>query len=680
MANQTTTIDISLNCASFNKELLELVNTTRSNIDLVTKSFEVLSNSFPSLSSTLRGVLPAIMAVTTAIESWSVIKKGQDLIQGMASYWRTAVGAVNEYNIANSVATTAQVANTASLTLGQIAVGLITGKITLATAATMAWNAVLSSNVIGIVITALAGLGAGMFAYKSIQDDTTSGMESLNGTVDNLGTSYEDVGSKVSEFYNGISSAKSILDDFNTSMIVSSDAEAKLKEDLEKVQSDITTITSNAAEERRKLTDEEIGRLDGLFSKMNELSQKEMDNMTQYQQVVSDRAKVLADTHSGSLEEYEDYSQRLIKSAEETKTALIEKADEQCNEQIYLINQKYASVEERESEAYKQEILNAQDKYTTSVEMATKECSDTLGIIQKGYVDRATELQSYNEAMNGLKSEELETEKAYNIAKEEEEKRFGEVKWGSRSKDLEEISLFNSNMEGMNKEHSDKMASIKDRELSLLDENVSKQASILLGMASETELNGGKVSDEMKIMCNNILDNFDRLPEETKKDMENVLKPMIEQMQREEPKLFNQATSIADGILSRLKKSFDIHSPSRKTRKIFENVMLGAEKGLEDREPILYKKVEYVAGKVNDQFLNDVGGTASRIRENISREALKISASTFSSSGYRANLEGASNINNDNGIVQNVTINQPVKSPYETARVLRRVGRDLAFG
>ena len=36
-------------------------------------------------------------------------------------------------------------------------------------------------------------------------------------------------------------------------------------------------------------------------------------------------------------------------------------------------------------------------------------------------------------------------------------------------------------------------------------------------------------------------------------------------------------------------------------------------------------------------------------------------------------------INNDNGVTQNITFNNPVKTPAETARAIRKVGRELAF-
>ena len=82
------------------------------------------------------------------------------------------------------------------------------------------------------------------------------------------------------------------------------------------------------------------------------------------------------------------------------------------------------------------------------------------------------------------------------------------------------------------------------------------------------------------------------------------MKPMLEEMEKKEPSLFTKATNIANGILNRLKKAFDIHSPSRKTRAIFRNVMKGSELGVEDEEKNLYKQTEQIAKNVQSEFEN----------------------------------------------------------------------------
>lgn len=66
--------------------------------------------------------------------------------------------------------------------------------------------------------------------------------------------------------------------------------------------------------------------------------------------------------------------------------------------------------------------------------------------------------------------------------------------------------------------------------------------------------------------------------------------------------LFSKATGIANGILSRLQKAFNEHSPSKATRKIFKNLMIGSELGLEDEEQNLYNKTDKIASKVLSGF------------------------------------------------------------------------------
>ena len=69
------------------------------------------------------------------------------------------------------------------------------------------------------------------------------------------------------------------------------------------------------------------------------------------------------------------------------------------------------------------------------------------------------------------------------------------------------------------------------------------------------------------------MSSYDSMPPKTREAMKNAMSPMLTEMQKKEPSLFAKASDIANGILSRLKKSFDIHSPSRKTKEIFKNVM-----------------------------------------------------------------------------------------------------------
>ena len=86
--------------------------------------------------------------------------------------------------------------------------------------------------------------------------------------------------------------------------------------------------------------------------------------------------------------------------------------------------------------------------------------------------------------------------------------------------------------------------------------------------------------------------------------MKDALSPMLDEMNKKEPVLFAKATSIANGILGNLRKAFDIHSPSRKVRAIFNQVMEGAEKGLEDDTPKLLGQATSISNEFLDRLKN----------------------------------------------------------------------------
>lgn len=66
-----------------------------------------------------------------------------------------------------------------ALTTKEMVVGVLTGKITLATAAQTAWNAAMNANPIGIVVTAVGALTAGLVAYKIATNDSKDSQYAL---------------------------------------------------------------------------------------------------------------------------------------------------------------------------------------------------------------------------------------------------------------------------------------------------------------------------------------------------------------------------------------------------------------------------------------------------------------------------------------------------------------------
>ncbi|WP_434305896.1 phage tail tape measure protein [Clostridium botulinum] len=122
------------------------------------------------------------------------------------------------------------------------------------------------------------------------------------------------------------------------------------------------------------------------------------------------------------------------------------------------------------------------------------------------------------------------------------------------------------------------------------------------------------------------------------------------------------------GVVDGAKDALGIHSPSR----VFRD-QVG----------------KYMAQGVGVGFENETENIKRSMKKNLSSLTAKMQATVDleTSRTSKAMTSGSRTINNtktinnnDNGVTQINNFNQPVKSPSETARALKRVGRDLAFG
>lgn len=131
----------------------------------------------------------------------------------------------------------------------------------------------------------------------------------------------------------------------------------------------------------------------------------------------------------------------------------------------------------------------------------------------------------------------------------------------------------------------------------------------------------------------------------------------------------NKISDFCGGIINGIKDTLGIHSPSRVMRDLIgKNLVRGIGLGID---------IEYV--KLASDVKKDMENLTALMEDTVKFQSLDMLGSVISLSGYKDSASSIVN-NNDNGIVQNITITQPVKSPSETARAIRRAGRELAFG
>ncbi|MGX8850111.1 hypothetical protein [Amedibacillus sp. YH-ame10] len=197
--------------------------------------------------------------------------------------------------------------------------------------------------------------------------------------------------------------------------------------------------------------------------------------------------------------------------------------------------------------------------------------------------------------------------------------------------------------------------------------------------ASEAESGYGRVAQEVR-------NSWKDLPEDSRKTFKNVMDPMMEEMQNKEPYLFSKAGGIAEGILGRLRKSFDIKSPSRKVREIFNYVMEGAVVGLDDKTPELMDQSEEIATDITDVFSRigkaDFSNMAKQLRMAIDSQQLQMRGVVQSNLSQEVYTSGRLKveIGELKGVLQGKIENRILMDGRETAVQLTPfISEELAF-
>ena len=465
---------------------------------------------------------------------------------------------------------------------------------------------------IGLLITKAQASGSAMTGLMSIIQGMTSPVGlaclAIGGAITGIAIAsnnankevkkdFETIGNSASEFVTGIANAQSHLSAFNSTLFATAEEQQELKNNMNEIQQGITNICKTASNERRDYTQEEIIQLDEYFTKLRELKNRELEIQNEIATAITQQAITNAESFQGSLEEYKIQSQEWINTATEQKNTTIQLIEQGTIEELALLNQRYSTIEERQSEEYQQEYSRIMEQKQAKIDVANEEVKKVNEIYANGYLERSQQNDSfYNSLKESLtKQENLQ---------EEHNKKIEQIKNG----ELWYVTNTNQSIQVENQSYANNSKEIWQEMYKNMSKEQANELGVWLALVSQTELYGGEITEETQKMVNSILESYDSMSDDARESMKEAMDPMLTVMKEKEPSLFAKASNIADGILSRLRKSFDIHSPSRKTRKIFKQVMEGSELGLEDKEKDLYNKAKDIANNINDTFgeVNDV--------------------------------------------------------------------------
>lgn len=592
-----------------------LINLGKTITNIAKVVIPPLAKAVDLIADNLNILLPIVATAVTAWKAWKIISSITALMK--------------EHAASVTAESLAEAASLGTITLKQIAVGALTGEITLATAAQYAWNLAMSLNPAVLILTGITALTAGIIAFSTSNGDATQSTEdlataeaNLQSANDDLGSSYEDIGSKFGDFMNDIKNSGSIFDNFNENIIISDDEKQKLSENMDNVQSEITEICKIASENRKELTGGEIQRLEDLFAKMHELAIEEAK-----QGVVTTQAKALNEASDLSLEEYTQRAQKLTNSAEETRTAVIDKAYEQYTEEVALLDLRLKTDSDYSQKEHDADVKAAEASYQQAVSAANKEAGDTLKIIKDGYYNRAEALKSTTKDLKELNQDESDAEQTHKQKLIDIASNYNAELYKISNKNLTDTqkslmagtALANKEKaeEEENARYSKKLGEIRNNQEKILsDEKYQNQLVAFLSLMGLYEQYTGETDTKAKGINSAFLGAFDNLDEDTKQSFIDAMEGAETGLSEKQDSLYSKASEISGSVINIFRKMFDEHSPSKVFKKIFAYTLEGGENGLDDEAPNLYKQADDVASTFTERMQAGVSadGLVSKMR------------------------------------------------------------------
>lgn len=477
-------------------------------------------------------------------------------------------------------------------------------------------NMTFSANPIGLVVAGVVALTTAFIAFSATQ-----------GTVKKT---MENVASGFKEFYDGINNANSYLESFNSTLFASSEEQQKLQEDMNNVQQGITEICKRASDERRDYTQEEITQLDEYFNKLRELKNRELEIQKSISGAITQQAQQEAQAFQGTLEEYKVKSQEWIKTAEEQKDKQISIINDRTTQEIALLQQKYGEKANLDNEEYAREYNVIQENKEKAIQEANDEVAKVTEAYNNGYIERANQEEGFFTKLTEANAK-IEEENNRHSGKLEEIE--NNIVTGQEDIDRAKIDA--------GYVHNEKMKKIWEEMYKNMSEEEAEELGSWLARQTQVELYGGKISDKNQEMVDTILKSYENMPDGAKNKMKETMSGMLKGMEDDEPSLYAKASGIAGGILERLKKSFDINSPSKKTRQIFKYVMEGAELGLEDEKSDLMKQIDEIS---NDFIYKMQNAVAMETASVTAKASVKANNSMLNVIQANFNIDGSIDI------------------------------------
>lgn len=289
--------------------------------NLADKALPPLTKALDFAGENLDLIAASATAAFTAFKGYKVVNETTSILKKGVKTWKTASAAVDAYYAAQLLAMESGVATNATLTAGQAVVGMFTGKVNLATKAQTLWNVAMKANPIGLVISAVAALAAGLGVYALTQKEAESATDKANKKLAEQAEAIRETQAARQDEVAGIQTQFGYYQQLWDELQGIVDQNGKIKEGYEERAAFITSTLSEALGVEIETTDGVIQKYGELTQSIDQVIQKKKAEaiLSAYEDDYTTAIKNQTQAAKEVSRTFDDYSEALIASEEATR-------------------------------------------------------------------------------------------------------------------------------------------------------------------------------------------------------------------------------------------------------------------------------------------------------------------------------------------------------------------------
>lgn len=568
------------------------VNTLENVIDVVGK---LADTALPPLTDALDFAAENLdLVASTAMAAFAAFK-GYKVVTSASKATKTLSATVKMLSAAEKANELQVLAASGALTAKEMIIGVLTGKITLATAAQTAWNAVMAANPIGLLITAIGALAAGLGVYALTTDNaskSTSGLtEKQKENIEASKEAIKNIEEEAEARQKNINASTAEIDNAEVlwgELQKCVDANGKVKAGYEARAKYITGELASALGTEISLVDGVIANYsefessiyDVIAAKKAEAAMNAMqDEYANAMQEQAEKAEALAIAYNDLNSKKAEASKLEAELAAE-EAAAIERYSETGQVVKEYSGRYYELQEQLESVNGELEVQQAKfDEASTAMQDNQKVISD-YNMLTEAVMSGSTE--QINTALAQIQSGIDTTLAAGSAAAIEQANTTASTLTNILQGEADGLyTLQNQTKESLAESMGMALNQVGTgaEEMKQVLSQAGKEGSAEIMAAMAQAKISGTLSEEARAGMESFIAGFDGLDDETQEVWSQAWYGALEGLEGFED-LADPATDGVDAFLESLRTALEVHSPSRAVKTVFSQVWPGAVEGL----------------------------------------------------------------------------------------------------